>query len=128
MPKLLPEKFHLNGVKPEDLSVGDKLKYDKRVDEEARRKDVNQIGQEALDFYYELEAEGRSSSDCFTDPIFGGYSLRALKAALAEEARIKQELVRKPSAEVESTILKVADVKIKYSIDEFVVVEPEVIE
>lgn len=96
--------------------------------EQARRKDITQadVAQEALDKMEELEAEGRSPSEAFTEH---GYSLsHVLKPAIAERQRIARELRVKPSAEVASDILDVATVQTKYAIAEYVAPEPVVVE
>lgn len=129
MAKPLSEKYHLPlGVQAKDLVGADKVKYETRRDEEARRKDKTAPGvaQEALDHYYELLAEGRSPSEVFETY---GYSIEhVLKPALAEENRIRTQLAIMPSADVQDGLLDVADVKALYSIPEYVppvVEEPE---
>lgn len=118
MAEVLPEKVKLNGVKPEHLPASEKTKYDAYYAEKARRKDITQEGvaQEALDVLEEIDARDGSSSEVFT--VFG-YSLRVLKQAIAERERIQRELAVKPSKDVSSEILSVAEVKAKYEIPEF---------
>lgn len=127
----LPEKIHLNGRYPDDLSAGDRTKYAAYYAEKARRKDPTQPGvaQEAIDCVEELLAAGRSPSEAWTTY---GYSLQhALKPAKAEEKRIVAELLVKPSKDVTSSILDVAAVKVAKEIPEYVkpvVKDPKVIE
>jgi hypothetical protein len=129
MAKPLSEKYHLPlGTQAKDLTGADKIKYEQRRDEEARRKDKTAPGvaQEALDHYYELLAENRSPSEVWTTY---GYSIEhVLQPALADENRIKMQLAMLPSADVQGGLLDVADVKALYSIPEYVppvVEEPE---
>lgn len=91
--------------------------------EQTRRKDISQTGvaQEALDVLAALP-EGASPSEVFTEH---GYSLsHVLKPALAEEHRIVEELLVKPSKDVASDMLVVKDVQSKHEIAEFVAPEP----
>mgnify|MGYP001088437194 CR=1 FL=1 len=86
--------------------------------EQARRKSIEQAGvaQEALDCLEEIDARHGSSSEVFTEH---GYSLRLLKASIAERERIKRELAVKPSRDVASEILDVKAVQAKHEIPEF---------
>jgi hypothetical protein len=93
--------------------------------EQAKRKDITQAGvaQAALDKLEELEAEGLSSSEVFTEH---GYGITGVVIpAQAEVERIKAELKSKPSKDVASTILDVVAVKTKHGIAEYVPPEPE---
>ena len=121
----LPPKFAIpKDVKAEDLKGDDKVAYEARRDEEARRKDITMggVAQEALDVLDDINARNGSSSEVFTPLADGtqyGYSLRLLKAAIAERERIKGELRVKPSKDVASEILDVSAVMTKYDINEF---------
>ena len=131
MAKPLSDKVHLLGRAAVDLKGQELAAYNKRVNEEARRKDktAKDVAQEALDYYYELindPAGSRSPSEVWT---VGGYSIQhVLKPALAEENRIRVQLAVMPSADVVGELLVVKDVQTKYEIPEYVkpvVEEPE---
>ena len=98
---------------------------DERNVERARRQDVSieGVAQEALDVYHELEANKQSPREVLTE--YGFLLCDVLKPAKRDEERIIKELGLKPSKDVAGGVLKVSDVKIKYSIDEFV---PKVVE
>lgn len=123
----LPPKRKLGivGIPPrketkEALSTEDRAQYEAYYAERARRKDPTQPGvaQEALDCLAYLKAEGRSSSEAFTEY---GYSLSAVcRPALAEQERICSELRRKPPSAVTSALLDVRAVQAAHSIPDFV--------
>ena len=128
-PTPLPEKFYLpEGTEAKDLEGDDKVTYDLRVAEEARRKNpsVEGVAKEALACIAWLESKNRSSSEAWTE---FGYSLPwTVAPAKAEEQRIVRELHQKPSKDIvmnEAVALEVADVQIKYNIDEYVAPTPE---